>query len=198
MRRLLHLAVAAALAAVTAPVLLIASLAVLISLGRPVLFRQQRSGLNGVPFEMMKLRTMRSAYGRDGRPLPDEARITRVGRLLRRSRIDELPGLWHILRGEMALVGPRPLLPATIAALGQSGSSRGLVPPGLTGWAQVNGNALLSDQEKLALDLWYISHASALLDLRILLRTAWVVIAGERVHHPALEMAHAGSARRRG
>ncbi|MFC3215839.1 sugar transferase [Novosphingobium panipatense] len=152
----------------------------LLSLGRPVLFRQQRAGRGGVPFTLLKLRSMRNTCDASGRPLPDEARVTPFGRFLRRSRLDELPGLWNVVAGDMAFVGPRPLLPETIAALAMHGVQRGAVRPGLTGWSQVNGNTLLALEEKIALDLWYVAHSSPLLDLRILLLTVWVMVGGER------------------
>lgn len=180
MRRLAIRALGAAMLIPTLPLLAGLALGVRLSMGAPVLFRQQRAGLGGQPFTLFKLRSMREANGPDGRPLPDEARVTGFGRFLRRSRLDELPGLWNVARGDMTFVGPRPLLPETIAGLGARGAERGRVRPGLTGWSQVNGNTLLSLDEKIALDLWYVAHAGPLLDLRILARTAWVIIGGER------------------
>lgn len=162
------------------PLLAVLGIGIVLSMGRPVLFRQRRAGLHGQAFTLLKLRSMREAAGKDGQPLPDEARVTRFGRFLRRSRLDELPGLWNVAAGDMAFVGPRPLLPETIAGLGQPGAMRGEVRPGLTGWSQVNGNTLLSLDEKIALDLWYVAHAGPLLDLRILALTAWVMVGGER------------------
>ncbi|MPS67114.1 MAG: sugar transferase [Novosphingobium sp.] len=162
------------------PLLAVLGIGVVLSMGRPVLFRQRRAGLHGQAFTLLKLRSMRESAGKDGQPLPDEARVTRFGRFLRRSRLDELPGLWNVAAGDMAFVGPRPLLPETIAGLGQRGAMRGEVRPGLTGWSQVNGNTLLSLDEKIALDLWYVAHAGPLLDLRILALTAWVMVGGER------------------
>lgn len=130
---------------------------------------------------LMKFRTMLETCGRDGRLLPDDERTTRIGRFLRRSRVDELPELLNIARGEMAFVGPRPLLPETVSEMGREGLQRGTVLPGLTGWAQVSGNTLLSNAQKLALDIWYIENRSFLLDLRILLMTLLVVVRGERL-----------------
>lgn len=162
---------------------LIAFLAVLVlcSVGRPVFFTQRRSGIGARPFRLIKLRTMTNARGPDGHLLPDDERITRVGRLLRRTRLDELPELINIARGEMAFVGPRPLLPETIAEMGKGGAIRATVLPGLTGWSQVSGNTLLSQRRKLELDLWYVENRSLALDLRILWMTVTVVVFGERL-----------------
>lgn len=166
---------------VTSPLLLIVASVVRCSLGSPVLFRQVRSGKAGRPFVMVKFRTMTDARGANGELLPDDLRTPWIGRLLRRTRLDELPELWNIMRGEMAFIGPRPLLPETIAAAGLRGRMRGLVLPGLTGWAQVSGNASLPNRQKIACDLWYIRNRSCRLDLLILLRTVAVVLRGERV-----------------
>ncbi|MBT8428044.1 MAG: sugar transferase [Erythrobacter sp.] len=162
------------------PLLAVLGLVTRISQGSPVLFRQQRSGLGGKLFSIAKFRSMTDRRDANGELLPDEERVTAWGRFLRRSRLDELPGLWSIARGEMAFVGPRPLLPETIASLGERGQERGKVRPGLTGWAQVNGNTLLSLDEKVALDLDYVRNPSLGRDLVILMRTFWVMIGGER------------------
>ncbi len=162
------------------PLLLILGLLVLSSVGRPILFRQVRSGKGGREFEMLKFRSMRDLTNDKGVPLPDQLRVTVVGRYLRRSRLDELPELINIVRGDMDFVGPRPLLPHTIHALGEAGRIRGLVRPGLTGLAQVSGNTLLTVEEKLRYDLWYVGNRSAALDAQILMHTIGVVIAGEK------------------
>ena len=162
------------------PLLLMLALLVLVSMGRPILFRQMRSGKDGRTFKMLKFRSMRDLNDRQGNPLPDEQRVTAVGRFLRRSRLDELPELINILRGDMAFVGPRPLLPHTIAALGEAGRQRGFVRPGLTGLAQVSGNTLLTVEEKLRYDLWYVRNRSLALDAQILMHTVRVVFKGER------------------
>ena len=162
------------------PLLLILGLLVLSSVGRPILFRQVRSGKDGREFEMLKFRSMRDLTNDKGVPLPDQLRVTVVGRYLRRSRLDELPELINIVRGDMDFVGPRPLLPHTIHALGEAGRIRGLVRPGLTGLAQVSGNTLLTVEEKLRYDLWYVGNRSAALDAQILMHTIGVVIAGEK------------------
>lgn len=194
--RALDIAGAAIAAVVLAPVLLVAATLVRLDLGRPVLFVQERSGAAGRNFRMMKLRTMADTRDPAGKPLPDAERVTPIGRFLRRTRIDELPELWHVLVGDMSIVGPRPLQPATIAAMGDAGRRRGAVRPGLTGWAQVNGNALLRDADKLRLDLWYIDNASPRLDLLILLRTLAMLALGERINTAELGRADARDHRR--
>lgn len=197
-RRVLDLIVSSLGLLLAAPIMLVLAILVYASIGRPILFVQHRSGLAGVPFPMVKFRTMSNARDANGDLLPDDMRVSPFGRLLRRTRLDELPGLWNILIGDMALTGPRPLLPVTIDALGEDGARRGQVRPGLTGWAQVNGNTLLTDEEKLALDLWYIDHASWRLDIRILVMTLGVVLFGEKVNEQILGRAYAGGADRRG
>ena len=185
-RRLIPRLAAAALLIPAAPVIGLLALGVVVTMGRPVWFRQRRAGLGETTFTLLKLRSMREATDRFGAPLPDDERVTAFGRFLRRSRLDELPGLISVVRGHMAFVGPRPLLPGTIVELGARGVARGTVLPGLTGWAQVNGNTLLSLDEKIALDLWYAQHRSWRLDLRILVRTALVMLGGERRSQPAV------------
>lgn len=164
-----------------APLLGVLWLICLVAHGRPVFFRQYRSGRGTEPYRLLKYRTMRELRDEDGKLLPDEKRVTPVGNFLRRSRIDELPGLVNVVRGDMAFIGPRPLLPDTIESLGDRGRKRCEIKPGMTGWAQVNGNTLLTLDQKIALDLWYIDNRSALLDLRILALTLSVMVAGERI-----------------
>jgi lipopolysaccharide/colanic/teichoic acid biosynthesis glycosyltransferase len=161
------------------PVFVFVFLLILSTLGRPVFFVQTRVGRGTVQFRLVKFRTMSEATGADGQSLSDELRVTPVTRLVRRLRLDEIPQLWMILRGDMALVGPRPLLAQTIAGFGAAGIERCRVRPGLTGWAQVSGNSFLTNEEKLDLDLWYIENRSAALDLRILLETVRVALFGE-------------------
>lgn len=180
MRRLVDVSVAALAGTVLLPIMALVALAVAAAMGRPICFRQMRSGRGGAGFELVKFRTMTQERDAAGRLLDDAARLTRTGRFLRRCRLDELPQLWNVLKGEMSLIGPRPLLAQTIAAMGEPGIRRGAVRPGLTGWSQVNGNTLLSDAEKLELDLWYIEHRSLWLDLRIVARTFQVLAFGER------------------
>lgn len=162
------------------PLMAAIGLLVAVALGRPVLFRQQRSGLNGRTFVMIKFRSMSDSRDETGELLPDGQRLGAIGRWLRRSRLDELPELVNVIRGEMAFIGPRPLLPVTIAEMGAKGRARSAVAPGLTGWAQVNGNTLLSNEEKIDLDLWYVANRSPMLNVKILLRTLWVILGGER------------------
>lgn len=164
------LAAGAALVAL-APVLGVIALLVRLRLGRPVLFRQQRPGLGGRPFELVKFRTMRDAVGADGVALPDDERITALGRRLRSLSLDELPELWNVVRGDMSLVGPRPLLMAYLERYTPEQARRHEVRPGLTGWAQVNGRNALGWDERFALDVWYVDHWSPRLDARIVART---------------------------
>jgi len=182
----------------SAPVMGVIACAIVLTDGRPILFRQVRIGKHGRPFTVVKFRTMADRRDQEGRLLPDAQRTTPLGRFLRRSRLDELPQFWNVLTGAMALIGPRPLLPQTIAKAGETGRLRCAVPPGLTGWAQVNGNALLTERDKFALDLWYIANRSLWLDLRILARTAVVALRGERSNLSSIRRAHEGHTRGRG
>jgi len=168
-----------------APVLATVGVAVRASMGSPVLFRQQRPGLHGRPFTIYKFRTMRDATGPDGRPRPDAERLTAVGRFLRATSLDELPELWNVLRGQMSLVGPRPLLVQYLPRYSAEQARRHDVKPGLTGWAQVNGRNAPSWDEKLAKDVWYVDHWSNLLDLRILVRTVAAVLDRRGIRHGA-------------
>jgi lipopolysaccharide/colanic/teichoic acid biosynthesis glycosyltransferase len=153
------------------PLLLLLALLVRIFLGSPILFRQIRPGLDANPFEILKFRTMLDATGPDGSPLPDAERLTRFGRFLRASSLDELPELWNVLKGEMSLVGPRPLLMEYVPLYNDSQRRRHAVRPGITGWSQVNGRNAISWDEKFALDVWYVDNRSMLLDFKILFMT---------------------------
>lgn len=153
------------------------------------MFRQVRAGLDGRQITVGKFRTMSDARDSQGELLPDDQRQSGLTRLVRRLRLDELPQLWQVLRGTMALVGPRPLLPRTLAEFGALGTLRNSVRPGLTGWSQVNGNTRLSNAEKLAMDLWYVAHRSAALDLRVLVETFLVPLRGEIRDDTRLRMA---------
>jgi lipopolysaccharide/colanic/teichoic acid biosynthesis glycosyltransferase len=140
-------------------------------MGSPVLFRQTRPGRHGRPFEMIKFRTMREAIYADGRLLPDAERLGNLGRFLRSSSLDELPELWNVLKGEMSLVGPRPLLVEYLTLYSDEQARRHEVHPGITGWAQVNGRNAISWEEKFALDVWYVDNRSIWLDLKIIMLT---------------------------
>ena len=171
MKRLFDFVAALLGLAVLALPLLLLALLIRRKLGSPVLFRQVRPGLHGQPFEMVKFRTMTDARGADGALLPDAQRLTLFGQFLRASSLDELPELWNVLKGEMSLVGPRPLLMEYLPLYSPQQYRRHEVRPGVTGWAQVNGRNAISWEEKFALDVWYVEHQSFGLDVKILLLT---------------------------
>ena len=150
-------------------------------LGSPVLFRQTRPGLHGQPFQMVKFRTMRDAIGPDGQPLPDSERMTPFGSFLRAASLDELPELWNVLKGDMSLVGPRPLLMEYLPLYSPEQARRHEVRPGVTGWAQINGRNALSWEEKFRLDVWYVDNQSFWLDLKILALTVKKVFVREGI-----------------
>jgi lipopolysaccharide/colanic/teichoic acid biosynthesis glycosyltransferase len=152
-----------------------------IKLGSPALFRQVRPGLGGQPFMMVKFRTMTDERGSDGELLPDAQRLTVFGRILRASSLDELPELWNVLRGEMSLVGPRPLLMEYLPLYSAEQARRHELRPGITGWAQVNGRNAVSWEERFRLDVWYIDHCSLWLDLKILWLTVRKVVVREGI-----------------
>jgi len=180
-QRLCDLAVLALLAPIAVPVVAVVALAVLIMLGRPVFFVQVRPGLHGEPFALVKFRTMHDGRDEHGLVLPDEQRLTRFGRWLRATSLDELPELWNVLCGEMALVGPRPLLLEYLPLYSPEQARRHEVRPGITGWAQINGRNALSWEDKFALDVWYVEHRSLRLDLEILLATLLKVLKREGI-----------------
>ena len=167
MRRLIDLTGASILSVLLAPVLAGLALAIRISMGRPILFRQQRPGYKGAPFEVYKFRTMRDAVDGDGEPLPDEERLTRVGIFMRQLSLDELPQLWNILKGDMSFIGPRPLLMEFLKWYTPDQMRRHEVKPGVTGWAQVQGRHDIPFSKRLALDVWYVDNRSMGLDLKI-------------------------------
>jgi lipopolysaccharide/colanic/teichoic acid biosynthesis glycosyltransferase len=158
------------------PLLLAVSLLIRLRLGAPIFFRQQRPGLHGRPFRMIKFRTMNDHRDGSGKLLPDAERLTHLGKWLRATSLDEIPGLWNVLRGEMSLVGPRPLLMQYLPLYSPEQARRHLVRPGLTGWAQVNGRNALCWEEKFALDIWYVDNASFALDIKIIAMTVWRVL----------------------
>ncbi|MDB4948263.1 MAG: sugar transferase family protein [Gemmatimonadetes bacterium] len=182
-KRAFDLAAALALLALTSPLLLAAAVAVRVALGSPVLFRQVRPGLAGRPFRMYKFRTMTEARDPEGRLLPDARRLGPVGRFLRSTSVDELPELLNVLRGEMSLVGPRPLLMEYLPLYTPEQARRHEVRPGITGWAQVNGRNALTWDEKFRLDVWYVENRGFLLDLRVLARTVRQVFCRDGIRH---------------
>lgn len=175
-KRAIDVTVALVVLIVCSPIMAIASLAIAVRLGRPVLFVQMRPGLHGKPFAMQKFRTMREAYDAMGQPLPDEDRLTPLGEFLRATSIDELPTLINVLRGEMSLVGPRPLLMEYLDIYTLEQARRLDALPGITGWAQVNGRNAISYERTFELDVWYVDRRSLLLDLHILALTAAKIV----------------------
>lgn len=163
------------------PVLLIVAWKIRRKLGSPVLFQQVRPGRYGQPFKMIKFRTMRNAVDANGDSLPDSERMTPFGSFLRSSSLDELPELWNVLKGEMSLVGPRPLLMEYLPLYSKEQARRHEVRPGVTGWAQINGRNALSWEEKFKLDVWYVDHQSFWLDLKIILVTVKKVFVREGI-----------------
>lgn len=180
-KRALDIAVAGTTLVAAAPVLAGVALLVRKNLGSPVLFRQKRPGRHGQPFEMLKFRSMRDAVDAAGNALPDHERLTAFGKWLRASSLDELPELWNVLRGDMSLVGPRPLLMQYLPLYSQRQAKRHEVQPGVTGWAQVNGRNSIDWDTKFELDVWYVEHRSLLLDLQILLKTVAAVLNREGI-----------------
>lgn len=167
-----------------APVLALVALMVRLKLGAPVLFRQQRPGRQARPFTIYKFRTMTDSRDPHNRPLPDESRLTPFGRFLRRSSLDELPELFNVFKGEMSLVGPRPLLMKYLDRYTADQRRRHEVRPGITGWAQVNGRNKLSWPEKFGLDVWYVDHCSLGLDIKIVAMTLWIILKREGINQP--------------
>jgi lipopolysaccharide/colanic/teichoic acid biosynthesis glycosyltransferase len=182
-KRLFDLVVGGVALVLTAPFMAVAAAATRLLDGPPVLFRQARSGRGGRPFTMVKFRTMRPPRAGEEGPEHDADRVTSVGRVLRSTSLDELPTLAHVVRGEMSLVGPRPLPVAYLERFDDDQARRLEVKPGITGWAQVNGRNTTSWAERLAMDVWYVDHASLTLDLRILWRTAGVVLRRSGIDH---------------
>jgi lipopolysaccharide/colanic/teichoic acid biosynthesis glycosyltransferase len=183
--RAFDVVLAAAGLVASSPVVLLAAVAIRLESRGPAIYRQRRAGRYGRPFDLYKLRTMQ--LGADpvgvGTPvLPGDPRVTTVGRMLRRFSLDELPNLLNVLRGEMAIVGPRPTLPAQVELYSERQRRRLEVKPGLTGWAQVNGRAGIPWAERIELDVWYVDHRSAALDVRILARTARLLLSGHGLY----------------
>ena len=183
-KRLCDMFVSGLLLVVLSPLLLVLAVMARWKLGSPVLFRQQRPGLDGVPFVIQKFRTMNDARDADGQLLPDAQRLTSYGRFLRSTSLDELPELVNVWRGEMSLVGPRPLLMQYLARYTPEQMRRHQVRPGITGWAQVNGRNALSWDEKFALDMWYVDHLSFRLDLQIAMKTIAAILRRSGISQP--------------
>lgn len=176
LKRAFDIAASASALVVLSPVLAITAYKVKKEMGSPVLFRQVRPGLHGKPFEMVKFRTMKDATDKEGNALPNSERLTEFGKKLRASSLDELPELWNVLKGDMSLVGPRPLLMEYLPLYNAEQAKRHNVRPGVTGYAQVNGRNSLSWEDKFKLDTWYVEHQTFLLDMKILLKTVIKVI----------------------
>lgn len=180
-KRLFDLVIAIPSLVLLSPVLLVIAFMVRLSLGSPVLFKQVRPGLHGRPFTMYKFRTMTDERDEGGHLLPDEQRLTKFGRFLRSTSLDELPELLNVIKGDMSLVGPRPLLMHYLPLYTPEQARRHEVRPGITGWAQVNGRNAISWEEKFQLDVWYVDNWSLWLDLKILHKTLWKVIVREGI-----------------
>jgi sugar transferase EpsL len=184
LKRLLDLVVSSTLLFLLSPLLIALGVAVGMLIGQPILFRQRRPGLHGVPFELLKFRTMTNAVDTGGRPLPDRERLGRFGAMLRGLSLDELPELINVIRGDMSLVGPRPLLMQYLGRYDSTQARRHDVLPGVTGWAQINGRNAISWEERFALDVWYVDHRSFWLDLKILMITVRKVFRREGITQP--------------
>jgi sugar transferase EpsL len=183
-KRLFDLAASGIGLLLLSPLLLILAVLVRLRHGSPVFFRQQRPGYLGTPFSLYKFRTMTDARGGDGLLLPDSERLTSLGRFLRATSLDELPELFNVLRGDMSLVGPRPLLMQYLDRYSPEQMRRHDVLPGITGWAQINGRNALTWDDKFRLDVWYVDHRTFWLDLRILLVTFWKTLTREGISQP--------------
>lgn len=181
-KRVLDISISLLAILILSPIMIIVMLLSIFRLGFPVLFCQQRPGLYGQPFEMIKFRTMLNSQSVDGNLLPDSERLTSYGRFLRSTSIDELPELWNVLKGDMSLVGPRPLLMEYLPLYSSEQIRRQNARPGITGWAQVNGRNAISWEEKFALDIWYVDNQSLLIDLKILWLTFYKVVTRQGIN----------------
>ncbi len=182
-KRLFDLALTIPALILFSPLMVIVAMAVRWKLGAPILFRQQRPGLNGQPFTLLKFRTMLHERDAEGNLLTEAERLTPFGRFLRSTSLDELPELINVLKGEMSLIGPRPLLMKYLSRYTPRQRRRHEVKPGITGWAQVNGRNSITWEQKFALDVWYVDHCSLALDFRILAGTLWIIIKREGITH---------------
>ena len=181
MKRLLDIIIASIALILLSPLYAFVAYKVKKNLGSPVLFRQVRPGLNGKPFEMIKFRTMKDAVDEQGNPLPDSERLTPFGKMLRSTSLDEMPELWNVIKGDMSIVGPRPLLMEYLPLYNKEQAKRHDVRPGMTGHAQVNGRNAISWEEKFKLDTWYVENQSIWLDFKIMLKTVQKVIAKDDI-----------------
>ena len=181
LKRILDVAIASTALVLLSPVYALVAYKVKKNLGSPVLFRQTRPGLHGQPFEMIKFRTMKDALDAEGNPLPDSERLTPFGKMLRATSLDEMPELWNVIKGDMSIVGPRPLLMEYLALYNEQQAKRHNVRPGITGYAQVNGRNAISWEKKFELDTWYVENQSLWLDFKIMLKTIKKVIAKDDI-----------------
>ena len=180
-KRLLDIVIASIALILLSPVYFIVARKVKNNLGSPVLFRQVRPGLHGKPFEMIKFRTMKDAVDANGNPLPDSERLTPFGKMLRSTSLDEMPELWNVIKGDMSIVGPRPLLVEYLPLYNEEQAKRHDVRPGITGYAQVNGRNAISWEKKFELDTWYVENQSLWLDFKIMLKTVKKVLAKDDI-----------------
>ena len=183
-KRILDVSLSAAGLLLAAPIIVVTALLIRARLGSPVVFAQMRPGLGGQPIVVYKFRSMNDARGASGALLPDEARLTVLGKWLRKLSLDELPQLWNVLRGDMSPVGPRPLLMEYLPLYNAQQARRHEVRPGITGWAQVKGRNALSWDEKFALDVWYVDHVSFRVDLKIIALTVWQLVRPQGISQP--------------
>ena len=182
LKRLLDIIIASIALILLSPLYFYVAHKVKKNLGSPVLFRQVRPGLHGKPFEMIKFRSMKDAVDAQGNPLPDSERLTPFGKMLRSSSLDEMPELWNVIKGDMSIVGPRPLLMEYLPLYNEEQAKRHLVRPGMTGHAQVNGRNAISWEEKFKLDTWYVENQSVWLDFKIMLKTVKKVLAKDDIN----------------
>ena len=181
LKRLLDIIIASIALILLSPLYALVAYKVKKNLGSPVLFRQVRPGLHGKPFEMIKFRTMKDAVDEQGNPLPDSERLTPFGQMLRSTSLDEMPELWNVIKGDMSIVGPRPLLTEYLPLYNEEQAKRHNVRPGMTGHAQVNGRNAISWEEKFKLDTWYVENQSTLLDFKIMFKTVHKVLAKDDI-----------------
>jgi lipopolysaccharide/colanic/teichoic acid biosynthesis glycosyltransferase len=182
LKRILDITIALTALVILSPLYLVVAYKVKKNLGSPVLFRQVRPGLYGKPFEMIKFRTMKDALDQNGNPLPDDERLTPFGKMLRATSLDEMPELWNVIKGDMSIVGPRPLLMEYLPLYNTEQAKRHDVRPGITGHAQVNGRNAISWEKKFELDTWYVENQSLILDFKIMLKTIQKVLAKDDIN----------------